>query len=313
MTRRYTEIQQIQLPPGGHRPDAGDRPTRGSKNPADGTIRSTVVVLGATSAVGQGAVRAAVASGRRVVAVGRDRTQLATLRALQPGAELTTRLASIANDADAARLAASLRRDDRPLEAVIDAMPAGAGRGRLIDQPANVLRATLDADLLPHLSAARYLIPLLAETKRGGRYVLIGGPGSETAWLNYGCRSVAAAALRMLANVLHDEAQSLDVRVQMLLVETPMRGEPCAAGQCPQWPSGDAIGEQALRLIDRDGVAKPARPVVRFARPGLRDVAGVESAAAGTTTKQSVFPDVPTFLKALISDDRNEVFPDDTP
>jgi NAD(P)-dependent dehydrogenase (short-subunit alcohol dehydrogenase family) len=314
MTHRYPKVQQIQPPAGSHRADIGDHPTRGSKNPTNGTIRSTVVVLGATSAVGQGAVRAALSSGRRVVAVGGDRAELAALLAPHPGgAELTTHLAAIANDADAVRLAASLRSDDRPLEAVIDAMPAGAGRGRLIDQPTDVLRETLAADLLPHLSAARHLIPLLAETKRGGSYVLIGGPGSEAAWLNYGCRSVAAAALRMLANVLHDEAQSLDVRVQMLLVETPVRGETSPASQCPQWPSGDAVGKQALRLIDREVATKPARPVVRFARPAVDDVGGVESATDGTTTRQSLFPDVPTFLKTLISDDRNEVFPDETP
>jgi len=271
------------------------------------------VVLGATGAIGQGAVRAAIASGWRVVAVGGNRGELATLRALHPDADLVIRAATITTDTDAERLAALLRRDDRPIAGVIDAMHAGPGRGRLIDQPTDVLRETLEADLLPHLSAARHLIPLLAEAKRGGSYVLIGGPGSEASWLNYGCRSVAAAALRMLANVLHDEAQSLDVRVQMLLVETPMRGEPCAARQCPQWPSGDAIGEQALRLIDREGAAKPARPVVHFARPAVHDVGGVESTAVGTTTKQPVFPDVRTFLKTLLSDDRNEVFPDDTP
>ena len=314
MTRRSPKAQHIQPPAGGHRAYIGDHPTRGSKNPTSGTIRSTVVVLGATSAVGQGAVRAALSSGRRVVAVGGDRAQLAALLAAHPGdAELTTRLAAIADDADAVLLAASLRRDDRPLEAVIDAMPAGAGRGRLIDQPTDVLRETLAADLLPHLSAARHLIPLLVETKRGGSYVLIGGPGSEAAWLNYGSRTVAAAALRMLANVLHDEAQSLDGRLQRLLVETPLRGETCAASQCPQGPRGDAVGKQALRLIDREVATKPARPVVRFARPAVDDVGGVESAAAGTTTKQSLFPDVPTFLKTLISDDRNEVFRNDIP
>ena len=102
-----------------------------------------------------------------------------------------------------------------------------SGRGRLIDHPAEVLRRTLDEDLLPHLSAARHLIPLLAEAKRGGSYVIIGGPGSEAPWSNYGFRSVAAAALRMLACVLHDEARSLDVRVQMLLVAAPVRGGRC--------------------------------------------------------------------------------------
>ena len=50
-----------------------------------GQSGSTVVVLGATGAVGQAAVRAAVSAGRRVVAVGGDRAELAALRVLHPG------------------------------------------------------------------------------------------------------------------------------------------------------------------------------------------------------------------------------------
>jgi NAD(P)-dependent dehydrogenase (short-subunit alcohol dehydrogenase family) len=271
------------------------------------------VVLGATGALGRGVVRAAVAAGRRVVAVGEDRGELGALRVLHPDADLVIRTTTIATDVDARQLAASLRREERPLAGVIDAIPASPGRGRLIDQPADVLRETLQTDLLPHLSAARQLIPLLAETKRRGSYVLIGGPGSDAAWLNYGCRSVAAAALRMLANVLHDEARSLDVRVQMLSVGTPVRGESQCAHQCPEWPSGFEIGRRALQLIDRDFSGQSAGPVVHFARSGAHDAGRVQSSAAQTTTKQSVFPNVPTFLKTLISDDRNEVFRNDIP
>ena len=106
--------------------------------------------MGATSAVGQGAVRAAVSSGRRVVAVDEHRGRLGALRALHPDADLVVRAATIAKDADAERLAAMLRRDDRPIEGVIDAMPASPGRGRLIDQPTDVLRETLAGDLFPH-------------------------------------------------------------------------------------------------------------------------------------------------------------------
>jgi NAD(P)-dependent dehydrogenase (short-subunit alcohol dehydrogenase family) len=262
------------------------------------------VVLGATGALGRGVVRAAVAAGRRVVAVGADRAELAALRVLHPDADLAIRTTTIATDVDARQLAASLRREERPLAGVIDAIPASPGRGRLIDQPADVLRETLETDLLPHLSAARQLIPLLAETKRGGSYVLIGGPGSDAAWLNYGCRSVAAAALRMLANVLHDEARSLDVRVQMLSIGTPVRGESQCAHQCPEWPSGFEIGRRALQLIDRDLPGESPGPVVHFARSNAHDAGRVESTPAGTTTRRAAFRDVQTFLKTLVSDDR---------
>lgn len=298
---------------GESRRDAADHPTAGSKSPTDGTIKAPVVVLGATGAVGRGVARAAIEVGRPVIAVARNLPQLEQLRLEHRGADASVLASTIATDADGARLAEMLRRDGRPLVGVVDAMSSDQGRGRLIDHPSDVLRRTLDDDLLPHLAAARHLIPLLAEARRVGSYVFIGGPGTEAPWSNYGFRSVAAAGLRMLACVLHDEARSLDVRVQMLSIGAPVRGETPCAHHCPEWPSGVAIGRRALQLIDRDRPGGSASPIVRFARLAVHNEGGVETATSATTTKGPSLPDVRSFLKALTSVARNEVDPDDTP
>ena len=216
----------------------------------------------------------ALETGRAVVAVARGLRQLEQLRVEQAGSNVTVLATTIACDTDGERLAAMLRMDGRPVVAVVDAMSGDPGRGRLIDHPIEVLRRTLDEDLLPHLSAARHLIPLLAEAKRGGSYLIIGGPGSEAPWSNYGFRSISASAKRMLACVLHDEARSLDVRVQMLLVQTPVRSDVAGRHECTEWPSADAIGRHAVQLVGlRDApvstdaapalVAAAARAVVR--------------------------------------------------
>ena len=47
-------------------------------------------------------------------------------------------------------------------------------------------------------------------------------------------RSIAMASLRMLARVLHDEAQPLDVRVHLLSIDSPVRGEQATAHECPE-------------------------------------------------------------------------------
>lgn len=304
MTQRHVKNPHAQLD-AESRSDSGDHPISGSNHPVDGTIRPTIVVLGAGGAVGQGVLRAAAASGDRAVAVGGNEGDLARLRGEYPGADLVARDATISTERDAVRLAEALRRDGRPIAGVVDAMWGGPGRGRLLDRPTHALRQALDADLLPHLAAARHLIPLLADGRRGAAYILIGGPGSDAPWSNYGYRSVTAAALRMLARVLHEEAQPFDVRVQMLLVESPVRGASPSACHCPQWPTGDDVGRQALRLIARDFDAQPARAVVYFGRH-------VDPAARHTTSRGQRFSDVRSFLKTLTSADRNEVS-DDTP
>lgn len=238
----------------------------------NGTINPSVIVLGATGTIGSHVVARAVADGRRVVAVARDADALATLRAAH-GARVTPLVADITTDA--AALAASVQRlPGPPPGAVIAAIRGATDAGRVLDGPADFLRRRLDEDLIPHLVAARHLLPLLASQPRAG-YVLVGGPGAAQPWAGYGHHSIGAAALRMLARVLHEEARSLPVRVQMLAVDSPVRTAANAAHACTQWPDADAIARHALRLVD--GAMPGDAALLRFplgaaARPpGLSD------------------------------------------
>lgn len=228
-------------------------------------MKAPLVVLGATGGVGRGVVQAAIDSGRPVVAVARSSSELKALKAGYPDADLTVLTGSVANDAAGAKLARALRKLGRPLAGVVAAVCGSAERGRLLDNPAQFLRRKLDEDLLPHLAAARHLLPLLAERDRGGTYVLIGGPGSEHPWAGYGHRSIGAAALRMLARVLHDEARQLAVRVQLLAVDTPVCTEFNQRHSCPEWPSALSVGQRAMALIDHDVSEEPPRPIVPYA------------------------------------------------
>jgi len=216
-----------------------------------GTMQAPLLVLGATGVVGQGVVRAAVEAGMPVIAVARDPAGLAMLAARHADADLVTVRGSIADDADSAALAERLRALQRPLGGVVVAVAGpAAARGRLLDQPSDVVCAQLQRDVQPHLAAARQLLPLLAQAGRGAGYVLIGGPGSVLPWAGYAVQSVGAAALRMLAHALHDEALPLGVRVQLLSVDAPVCAEGARRSQC-QWPTALEIGRQALALLAR--------------------------------------------------------------
>lgn len=229
-------------------------------------MKAALIVLGATGIVGQGVVQAALGHGWPVVAVARDTQALQALRERHAGAELVTISAPIMSEADAAKLGEDLRALGRPFGGVVATICGGSKRGRLLDQPADFLRRTLDEDLLPHLAAARHLLPLLAASDRGGGYVLIGGPGGEHPWAGYGHGSIAAAALRMLARVLHDEARAYPVRVQLLAVDSPLRTPENSRHACSQWPNALAVGQRALALLERSAAA-PAHAVVRYAPP----------------------------------------------
>lgn len=269
-------IQQLHgvARPGG--PDGGQRPTRGSENPAIGTIHAAVLVLGATGKVGRGIVQALVEARRPVVAVADDGRELAELAATHADADLTVLCASVTGDADAERLAQQLRGLGRVVGAVVVPLSCAGGRGRLLDHPASRLGRALEQDLLPQLALARQLVPMLGEAGRAGRYLFVLGPGSELPWAGYGYHSITAAAHRMLARVLHDEARCMSVRVQLLAVEAPVSGEPRGVHECSEWPSALAVGRRAAQLLERDAHAA-TDAVVPFE-------AGVDSAPSRSIT-----------------------------
>ena len=239
--------------------------------------RRALVVLGAASAAGRGVVEAALADGHAVVAVGMDTATRRTLSRRQPRGALRALQATIASDADAAALAARLRGSSLAIDGVVASLAGSHPCGRLIDEPADILRRTLDQDLLPHLFAARHLLPLLAEGSAG--YVLVGGPGGRYPWAGHGHCSIAAAALRMMARVLHEDAGRQGQRGQLLSMDAPVAaGSPAARArgrraramlddarhQCPA-PSHDYAGEPASAA---PGPARaPASPPTTGIRP----------------------------------------------
>lgn len=228
-----------------------------------GMFHPEVLVLGATGTVGSGVVGALLEAGSPVLAVSREGQRLRALAdcfADEPALELLES-GCIANDEAAAGLVRRLRQRPRPLRAVFASIASPLQAGCLLDSPADALRQKLELDLIPHLAAARHLIPLLAEYDGTAHYVLIGGPHAECGWAGYGQASVTAAAMRMLAQVLHEEAQALGVRVQMLAVNQPVCTADNRDNACAEWPSALAVGRHAVSLLSRN---ERPRAVVPF-------------------------------------------------
>lgn len=227
-------------------------------------MKPAILVLGATGTIGRATVRAALEAGWPVVAVARDAAALAELRQRHPHAALQTVVGSVADDPAAEALVAALQKLERAFTGVIAALGAGRQRGRLLDQAAGTLRRTFDDAVLPHLVAARHLLPWLAASGRNCGYVVIGGPGSHHPWAGYGHRSVAAAAVRMLARVLHGEARAFAVRLQLLEVESPVRTAANEQHACRQWPCVDDIARKALALLEHRNDARCPEAVVDY-------------------------------------------------
>jgi NAD(P)-dependent dehydrogenase (short-subunit alcohol dehydrogenase family) len=234
-------------------------------------VRPAVLILGATGTIGRGTVQAAIEADWPVVAVARDATALEQLRLRYPHAQVRTVVGSVADDTSATALVTELRKLNRPFLGVIAALGTGRERGRLIDQSSSRLRDSFDEAVVPHLVAARHLLPWLSESGRNCGYVVIGGPGGRYPWAGYGHRSIAAAALQMLARVLHSEARQFSVRLQLLEVESPVRTDANDKHACKQWPCASHIGRKALALLKYRNDARCTEAVVDYRSEACTD------------------------------------------
>ena len=123
-------------------------------------------------------------------------------------------------------------------------------RGRVVDRNGDELMGAMQADLMPHVHAVRHLLPLLQDNVHARRYVMIGSPANAKPWAGYGETSITTAALRMYAQVVHQEAQALGVRAQMLEVCSPVCTPANAANACIEWPSSLLVGRRVVSLLD---------------------------------------------------------------
>lgn len=243
-----------------------------------GTISRVLVVLGAGGTVGRGVVAAALRAGQAVAAAGMDEDARQALLREHPQGRLLPLPGAVASDADAAALAARLRRTGVAVDGVVASLAGSHPCGRLVDEPAEVLQRTLDQDLLPHLFAARHLLPLLADDSAG--YLLLGGPGGRYPWAGYGHCSIAAAALRMMARVLHDEAGRQGRRVQLLSMDAPLPRDASDAADAAL-----ALGRRALAMLAA-ARHEVGAPVVDYVAPLTSDVIDAMPAPAPESSRR---------------------------
>ena len=98
------------------------------------------------------------------------------------------------------------------------------------------------------------------------------------------------AATRMLAQVLHDEAQPLGVRVHLVSIDAPVRSDEPGPHECPEWPTASDIARRAVLLLDHTPSAEPAGAVITCGRGVARSVARFTA---------QTFRSVPAFIESL--------------
>ena len=220
-------------------------------------MKSSVIVIGASGGIGGGVVAALLAEGYPVVAVGRHRDTLLQLadRLGQPPA-LTVLTASVESDTATKDLVQQLTALRRRFAGAVVAIGPERDCGRLMDRDDVFLEDRLHAHVVTHFNAARALIPLLAQGAPNALYLSVASAATTHPWCGFGHFSIANAALRMLAKVVHAESRDQPVRVQQLALNGLVRTHRNDHNACSEWMEVDAVGRAVIDLLQQsDGSA----------------------------------------------------------
>jgi NAD(P)-dependent dehydrogenase (short-subunit alcohol dehydrogenase family) len=225
-----------------------------------------VAVIGATGDVGRGITAVLLDRGHQVTGVARNTSRLETLRQYCGApSTLDTLAGSIANDSDAAHLAAALRnRFERP-DAIVVTVNAPRQPRPLLELRSDDYAALIGQDLISHFTAARAFVPLLAPNG-----VLLGiGGGSCDFVLQGGIpQSNAQAALRMLYRGLAEECRGC-IHVRELIIASVVNGASNRHAAHPSWVTEREVGAQVAAMLEQP--EQFANPIWRIAR---RDASG---------------------------------------
>ncbi|MEA2719368.1 MAG: hypothetical protein QOJ39_1232 [Candidatus Eremiobacteraeota bacterium] len=213
-----------------------------------------VLVAGGAGGVGEGVVRALLASvpDVRVVVSSRSAERLALLESRLGEYADAHRLIAIVGDAGDPRGAEAIREQVRADVGALDiAIPSLGGwweGGPLLD----VDLATWDAVMLEmldiHFVFARTFVPEL-KRRPGGWYLAIGGGAAFFPVPNASIVSIAAAAQLMLTRALAAENKSGDVRITELVVNGPVRTRESETIAQPGWITADDVGAVVADLV----------------------------------------------------------------
>jgi len=222
----------------------------------------TVLVAGGAGGVGEGIVRALLAStDSTVIVTSRDPARLALLESRLGNDAGARRLIGVVGNAGEPKAASALAARVRAALGGIDvAIPSLGGwweGGPLIETDPATWDAVRTEMLDTHVAFARAFVPELLR-RAGGWYLGIGGGAALQPIRSASIVSIAAAAQLMLTRSLALELADRDVRVNELVVNGPVRTRESDPFARPNWITADEVGGVVAELVNTGTTAWPA-------------------------------------------------------
>lgn len=208
--------------------------------------KGSLLVVGAAGDVGQGIVEAALDSGRKVVASGRNAESLRKLSDRHGNGSLACVPGDLGSEAGAATL---WDQAEKAFGGITDAVVSVNAPNRLsplTDFRVEELSAILEANILTHFIAAKTFLPRMRDT---GLLIGIGGGTADFVFPQMAHVSMTQAALRMLYRGLAKERKS-GAQVGELMIVSMVAGQSNRASAQPDWVTDLEVGRHVCAILD---------------------------------------------------------------
>jgi NAD(P)-dependent dehydrogenase (short-subunit alcohol dehydrogenase family) len=235
-----------------------------SPTPRDGALAGrAALVAGGAGEVGEGIVRVLLRRGARVLVPSRSADRLEALRRRldrPSGGRLATVVGDIGTESGASALLDRARDTVERLDAVVASLGGWWSGPPLTEVALADWDRIIHANLTTHLLAARAFLPAIADVE-GASYTFINGSGAREPVAGSGPANVAAAGTSMLQEVLALEHRDRPVRVNTLLIRTPVMTRSRERGE-PDWVDAEEVGNAVADLVagGPDGAIVPLPP-----------------------------------------------------
>ena len=221
------------------------------------------LVLGGSGEVGEGVVRALLGAGAVVAVCSRDNARLSAIHDRLP-VEWDGRYVPVVGDlstpAGARAVGERVEVVCGRLDVVVASIGAWWHKAPIIFSTLEDWQRVLATNLTLHYLAATALLPLINK-RAGSSYVFINSAAADVPVPNSGLMSVSAHAALMLMRVLASEHRHEPVRVNALVLGTPILSRSRPDGDT-DWLTAGEVGEYVAWLVSDRSTTRGQ--IVRF-------------------------------------------------
>lgn len=208
------------------------------------------VAAGGSGGIGEGIVTALLSAGYYVYVPTRAGDHSERLRQYVSNPErLFTVPADLTDGAAVMRLRDVILEAHGHIDAVVVSVGADYYGHRMHRMPRQDWDRSIHDNLLTHFNTQRVFVDQL-RMQNSGAYVSLIGPEAESIRPEGGMRSIMAAAQKMMARVLAQEALDSEIRVHILTAHTTIRTRSHGAEANAGWITAAEVGDYIVALLN---------------------------------------------------------------